>query len=95
MIGREIFAPAPGIVVYSGEMTVRGKATMINHGWGVYTAYLHQSEIFVKAGEQVETKQLIGLIGNTGRVEGPHLHWEVIVGGIPVDPLEWLLKTFP
>jgi murein DD-endopeptidase MepM/ murein hydrolase activator NlpD len=95
MVGREIFAPAPGIVVFSGEMAVRGKATMINHGWGVYTAYLHQSEIYVEVGEQVETKQLIGLIGNTGRVEGPHLHWEVIVGGIQVDPLEWLERTFP
>jgi len=94
-IGREIFAPAPGIVIFSGEMTVRGKATMINHGWGVYTAYMHQSELLVSEGQRVETGQLIGLVGNTGRVEGPHLHWEVIVGGVQVDPLEWLETAFP
>jgi murein DD-endopeptidase MepM/ murein hydrolase activator NlpD len=94
-VGREIYAPAPGIVVFSDEMTVRGKATMINHGWGVYTAYMHQSEILAFEGQRVETGQLIGLVGNTGRVEGPHLHWEVIVGGVQVDPLEWLQMAFP
>jgi len=94
-IGREIFAPAPGIVVFSGEMTVRGNATMINHGWGVYTGYMHQSEILVSEGQEVETGQVIGIVGNTGRAEGPHLHWEVIVGGIQVDPIEWLVTAFP
>ena len=94
-VGTEIFAPAPGKVVFAEPLVVRGKATVIDHGWGVYTAYDHQSEIFVKAGEYVEPGQLIGLGGATGRVTGPHLHWEVWVGGIQVDPLDWLEKSFP
>jgi len=93
--GTEIYAAAPGVVVFAGPMTVRGNATMITPGWGVYTAYTHQEEIYVHVGEKVEAGQLIGIVGGSGRVEGPHLHWEVIVGGIQVDPLDWLQQTFP
>lgn len=93
--GVDIYAPVPGLVVFAGPLMVRGNATVINHGWGVYTAYAHQSEILVEVGERVETGQLIGLVGETGRVTGPHLHWEVIVGGVQVDPLQWLEQEFP
>jgi hypothetical protein len=93
--GAEILAPAPGIVVFTGELTVRGGATVIDHGWGVYTAYEHQSDIQVEVGDVVETGQVIGLVGATGRVEGPHLHWEVVVGGVAVDPLDWLERVYP
>jgi murein DD-endopeptidase MepM/ murein hydrolase activator NlpD len=93
--GVEISAPAPGIVVFSGPLTVRGNATVIDHGWGVYSAYAHQSEIYVSAGDRVETGQLIGLVGATGRVTGPHLHWEVIVAGTQVNPMDWLERTYP
>ena len=93
--GTEIYAAAPGVVVFAGPLTVRGNATVIDHGWGVYTAYMHQSEILVTQGDRVEAGQLIGLIGDTGRVEGPHLHWEVWAGGVQVDPLDWLTEEFP
>jgi murein DD-endopeptidase MepM/ murein hydrolase activator NlpD len=93
--GTEIFAPAPGKVVFAEPLVVRGKATVIDHGWGVYTAYDHQSEIYVKPGDFVEPGELIGLGGATGRVTGPHLHWEVWVGGIQVDPIDWLQRSFP
>jgi len=93
--GVEIYAPAPGRVVFTESLIVRGNATVIDHGWGVYTAYAHQSEIQVEVGDWVETGQVIGLIGSTGRVTGPHLHWEVIVGGVQVDPLDWLNNTYP
>jgi murein DD-endopeptidase MepM/ murein hydrolase activator NlpD len=93
--GVEIYAPAPGRVVFTGVLVVRGNATIIDHGWGVYSAYAHQSEIQVEIGDWVETGQVIGLIGSTGRVTGPHLHWEVIVGGVQVDPLDWLYNEFP
>ncbi len=93
--GTEILAPAAGEVVFTGFLTVRGNATVINHGWGVYSAYMHQSEIRVKKGERVEAGQLIGLVGGTGRVQGPHLHWEIFVGGVQVEPLDWLLRGFP
>ncbi|MFC2026316.1 peptidoglycan DD-metalloendopeptidase family protein [Chloroflexota bacterium] len=94
-VGTEILAPAKGKVVFAGPLTVRGNATIINHGWGIYSAYMHQSEILVKPGDMVTPGQVIGLVGGTGRVTGPHLHWEVWAGGVQVDPLEWLNQTFP
>jgi murein DD-endopeptidase MepM/ murein hydrolase activator NlpD len=94
-VGTEIFAPATGKVVFAGPLTVRGNATVIDHGWGIYTAYDHQSEVFVTPGEYVAPAQVIGLGGATGRVTGPHLHWEVWVGGVQVDPIDWLQKSFP
>jgi murein DD-endopeptidase MepM/ murein hydrolase activator NlpD len=93
--GAEIYAPAPGVVVLVESLIVRGNATVIDHGWGVYTAYAHQSEILVDVGDRVEVGQLIGRVGSTGRITGPHLHWEVIVGGVQVDPLDWLQNTYP
>jgi murein DD-endopeptidase MepM/ murein hydrolase activator NlpD len=94
-IGDPIYAAAPGVVVFAGSLTVRGNATMIDHGQGVFSAYMHQSEILVNVGERVEQGQLIGKVGNTGRVEGPHLHFEVLVGGVPVNPLDWLNQGYP
>jgi murein DD-endopeptidase MepM/ murein hydrolase activator NlpD len=91
----EIRAAAPGVVVFAGPLTVRGNATYIDHGWGVYSGYLHQSQIFVKPGDRVEAGQLIGMVGNTGRVTGPHLHWEIWVGGVPVQPLDWTAQAYP
>jgi hypothetical protein len=93
--GTDIYAPAAGMVVFAGPLTVRGNATVIDHGWGLYTAYMHQSEILVQPGEKVEPGQLIGRIGRTGRVTGPHLHFEVWVGGIQVDPMDWLENPYP
>lgn len=94
-VGTEIYAPAEGVVVFAGPLTVRGNATMIDHGWGVYTGYMHQSEIMVEVGDRVVPGQTIGLIGATGRVEGPHLHWEVWANGVQVDPIDWLIETYP
>ena len=94
-VGVEIYAPAAGKIVFGDSLIVRGNAIVIDHGWGVYTAYAHLSEILVEVGDIVQQGQLIGLIGSTGRVTGPHLHWEVIVGGIQVDPLDWLRREYP
>lgn len=93
--GTPITSPARGKVVFSGPLLVRGNVTIIDHGWGVFTAYLHQSEILVSVGDWVEAGDAIGLVGYTGRVTGPHLHWEVWVGGVPVNPLEWTSTAFP
>lgn len=90
-----IYAPAAGVVVFADLLTVRGNYTVIDHGWGVYSAYGHQSEIKVKVGDRVEPGQLIGLIGNTGRVTGPHLHWEIWVNGVLVQPLDWINRSYP
>ena len=83
-------AVADGVVVFAGLLDVRGNATIISHGRGVYSGYWHQSRIDVKVGDKVTAGQIIGMVGNTGRVTGAHLHLEVLVGGVQVDPSEWL-----
>lgn len=93
--GLQIFAPAPGMVVFAAPLTVRGNATIIDHGRGVYSGFWHQSQIAVQVGDRVETGQVIGLVGGTGRVTGAHLHWEVWVNGVQVDPLPWLSQAYP
>ncbi len=94
-VGDDIYAPAEGVVVFTGETIIRGNATVIDHGWGVFSAYLHQSKILVNTGDVVKPGQLIGKVGATGRVTGPHLHWEIWVNGIRVDPMDWLNESFP
>ncbi len=93
--GLQIFAPAPGRVVFAAPLTVRGNATVIDHGWGVYSGIWHQSQMFVNVGDMVEEGQVIGLVGGTGRVTGAHLHWEVWVNGVQVNPLDWLNQSYP
>lgn len=90
-----VLAPAAGRVAYASFLTVRGNTTYIDHGWGVFSGFLHQSQILVEPGDQVEQGQIVGYVGGTGRVTGPHLHWEVWVGGVPVEPLIWTRSSFP
>lgn len=91
----DIYAPADGVVVYTGLQSVRGNATLIDHGEGVFSGLYHQAEIYVSVGDFVTAGQLIGKIGDTGRVTGPHLHWDLWVNGFQVDPTPWLNETFP
>jgi murein DD-endopeptidase MepM/ murein hydrolase activator NlpD len=93
--GLPISAPAAGRVVFAGPLTVRGNATIIDHGWGIYSGFWHQSEIDVQVGDLVKQGQTIGLVGGTGRVTGAHLHWEIWANGIQVDPLDWLNRIYP
>jgi len=90
-----VLAPAPGVVVFAEELIVRGNTTYVDHGWGVYSGFLHQSQILVQPGDRVETGEVIGMVGATGRVTGAHLHWEIWVGGVPVNPLEWTERPLP
>ncbi|MDP1547042.1 MAG: peptidoglycan DD-metalloendopeptidase family protein, partial [Anaerolineales bacterium] len=83
--GFAITAPAAGQIVFAGPWTVRGNATVIDHGWGVYSGFWHQSAIQVQVGQMVDKGEVIGLVGATGRVTGAHLHWELWVNGIQVD----------
>ena len=94
--GTDVYAPAGGTVVgVFPDQIVRGNTIVIDHGLGVYTMYLHLSEILVEQGAVVESGQLIGIIGTTGRSTGPHLHFEVDIQGTPVNPLTWLRREFP
>lgn len=94
-VGLPIKAPAPGVVVFAGPLNVRGNATIIDHGWGVYSGFYHQSEFKVQVGDRVDTGQVIGLSGGTGRITGPHLHWDLFVNGVQVNPLTWLSTVYP
>jgi murein DD-endopeptidase MepM/ murein hydrolase activator NlpD len=90
-----IYAPAAGQVVVAEELYVKGKAIVIDHGWGVFSIYAHLLEFNVNVGDMVQPGDLIGLIGNTGRSAGPHLHFEIDILGNPINPLTWLEQEFP
>jgi len=85
--GSAIRAAAAGTVVAANPRGGYGNATIVDHGGGVATLYAHQSEMFVAPGTVVGAGQVIGSVGSTGFSTGPHLHFEVRVRGIPVDPL--------
>jgi murein DD-endopeptidase MepM/ murein hydrolase activator NlpD len=85
-----IYASADGAVVLSEDLPIRGLATYIDHGYGVFSAIYHQAQSFVKVGDSVKAGDLIGEIGSTGRSTGPHLHYELIINGAPVNPYNWL-----
>ena len=93
--GTLIYAPANGVVVDTGLLEERGYATIIDHGMGVYTGYWHQAGILVKPGDKVTAGEQIGVVGNTGSSTASHLHWEMWVGGEPVDALQWVRQVFP
>ncbi len=92
--GTSIIAPAAGVVVFVGVLDVRGRVTIVDHGWGVFTVYCHQTEQYVTVGDVVTTGQVIGTVGSTGRASGPHLHWELWVNGVQVDPMQWVRQSF-
>lgn len=84
-IGDPVHAPARGVVRIVDVLYLGGNAVYIDHGSGLVTAYLHLSEAEVQEGDTVQTGQIIGRVGATGRVTGPHLHWIVRYGPISVD----------
>ena len=88
--GALILAPAPGVVVLAEPLAVRGNAVIIDHGQGVFSGYWHMSEINVTPGTQVATGDVLGLVGNTGLSTGAHLHWELRIGGVAVDAMQFL-----
>lgn len=88
--GSKIVAPADGVVAFSGQSGGYGKMVVIDHGYGVITLYGHASDLDVKSGERVTKGQKIAEVGSTGASTGPHLHYEVQVDGMPVDPQDWI-----
>ena len=96
--GHEVGAASAGRVVQAGEQGGYGLTVVIEHRSGIQTRYAHLSSILVEKGERVDVRQPIGRAGQTGRATGPHLHFEVIQDGKPVDPvrlrggIEGLLK---
>lgn len=94
-VGTPIYAPADGVVVDTGFLSIRGYSTILDHGMGVYSGYWHQASILVHPGDRVTAGQQIGTVGNTGSSTASHLHWEMWVGGVPIDSLQWLREEFP
>ena len=88
--GEPIVAPAAGLVVFAGELPVHGNGVILDHGAGVYSGYWHMAAVDVTQGVQVDQGDQLGFVGNTGLSVGAHLHWEVIVHGQDVDPMQWL-----
>jgi len=93
--GTPIRAPADGTVSLSADHYLNGGFTLIDHGQGVSTSYLHQSKRLVKDGDVVKRGQLIGEIGQTGRATGPHLHWAMNWFEVKLDPSRSTRKSKP
>lgn len=89
--GTPVMAPADGVVTFSGEKSGFGKFVQIDHGYGMETIYAHNQALKVRLGDKVKRGDLIAAVGNTGHSTGPHLHYEVRVNGIAVDPLYFIL----
>jgi murein DD-endopeptidase MepM/ murein hydrolase activator NlpD len=86
-------APVPaansGVVVFAGPLSIYGNSVVVDHGLGLQTLYAHLSSIAVKEGDPVAKEQELGRTGSTGLALGDHLHYEVLINGVSVTPLEW------
>jgi len=91
--GTPVRAPAPGVVLMAERLNVRGFGVVISHGAGVTSNYWHLSALAVEPGQQVKPGDIIGYVGTTGLSTGAHLHWEIRVHGVPVDPALWTRPT--
>jgi murein DD-endopeptidase MepM/ murein hydrolase activator NlpD len=92
-IGTPIRATADGIVVFAETESTFGRLVKVNHGNGLETYYAHLSRFYVQAGQDVRRGELIGAVGTSGRVTAPHLHYEVRLRGVAVNPYRYLAKT--
>jgi murein DD-endopeptidase MepM/ murein hydrolase activator NlpD len=88
--GAAIHAAAGGLVLFSEYHPQYGNVVEIDHGRGLVTRYAHSSKVLVRAGDIVKRDQLIALVGTSGRSTGPHLHFEVLVDGVPQNPAKFL-----
>ena len=93
--GDPVRAAARGRVLIAQDLYFSGNGVYLDHGRGVYTGYFHLSRILVEVGEMVEAGQLVGEVGSTGRVTGPHLHWSLWVAGNSLDAGSLLEMTLP
>ena len=87
-VGTPVMSSASGVIVLAKSLFYTGNTVMIDHGYGIITLYAHMNRITVKVGETVGPNQLLGYSGKTGRVNGPHLHWQAVVHHVKINPLD-------
>jgi murein DD-endopeptidase MepM/ murein hydrolase activator NlpD len=90
--GTPIIAPGDGTVTFAGSKGFMGKLVVINHGHGMVSRYGHLEKILVERNQNVKRGDTIGHMGNSGRGTGPHVHYEVLLNGIPVNPEKYILN---
>ena len=91
--GTEVRTPLSGEVIIASNFFYKGNVIYVNHGAGLVSSYSHLSKLEVKKGDKIKTGDIIGLVGQTGRVTGPHLHWEVYLMGVPINPEVFLVTS--
>jgi len=91
-VGTPVHATADGVVAYAGRFGTFGNYVRIDHGFGISTRYAHNSKLLVKKGQHVHRGDVISVVGSTGRSTGPHVHYEVLVHGQPVNPQNFFLE---
>ncbi|MGD8561160.1 MAG: peptidoglycan DD-metalloendopeptidase family protein [Desulfarculaceae bacterium] len=89
--GTPIKAPAEGVVTFAGREGGFGRMLVLNHGHGIVTRYGHLNKFHVKVGQKVTRGQVVANLGNSGRSTGPHLHYEVLLSGVPTNPRYYIL----
>jgi murein DD-endopeptidase MepM/ murein hydrolase activator NlpD len=90
--GAPVIAPADGVVSYVELDPGYGRTVIINHGYGLNTMYAHLDKVHVKKGQAVRRHQEIAQVGDSGRTTGAHLHYEIQLNGLPVNPLRYILN---
>jgi murein DD-endopeptidase MepM/ murein hydrolase activator NlpD len=88
--GTPVMATADGVVVKAGFSTGYGNMVEISHGYGIRTVFGHNSRLNVKAGQRIRRGEVISYVGDTGSSTGPHLHYEVRLNGLPVNPMKYM-----
>ncbi len=88
-------SPAMARVINTGNYHYNGNTVFLDHGQGLITGYFHMNKIKVQVGQYVQQVDVLGTIGSTGRVTGPHLHWNVYLNGTKVDPALFIAKDIP
>ncbi len=93
--GTPVLAANAGRVVFAGALHVYGNGVVVDHGLGLASAYFHLHTIGVQVGQMVQKGEVIGAVGNTGLSTGAHLHWEMRLFGVPVNPVQWTSRAIP